>query len=93
VPWERLALLKHAAHEIAEELEGVAKRLNDYPETIDWHREREGLKNYHGLECLIDDIKKTYGELSSWRPKSHYPVHRWRRLHPFSICRRNASGS
>lgn len=61
---ERLALLKHTAHEIAIELEGQAKVLKERPESIVFtDKDAEVMKGYKGLGGLVDDLKKSDAEM------------------------------
>jgi hypothetical protein len=60
---QRHALLKNEAHKLAEALRGVAKTLDERPETLKLAGDDEVLRDYRRLGPLLDDILKTEGEL------------------------------
>jgi hypothetical protein len=54
---KRLAILKHQANGIADDLEAIAKKLKTSPRDAEFHSNGLGLAQDVGLEALVSDLR------------------------------------
>jgi hypothetical protein len=62
---KRLAILKHKANGIADDLEAIAKKLKTSPEDSEFHSNGLVLAPYEGLEALVSDLRLQWESVES----------------------------